>query len=258
VSTRGHGDIPNDRPGYGGHLPPWHDDGVTAPLTPHEQPPHEQPAHNPWHYPSAPGATADTTTGRKRGRWSKGGGDDNLDTQVWHAFLILAGVAALGLLLGFLWERFAPRVALVVRGGEAWLKQSESEDAISIDGTFALLGLAFGAVTALAVFLWRRRGGWPLVLGLALGSLIGAVVAWRFGIALGPPQNVDERAAEIRDGGALNAPLELKAKGALLAWPGAAMAVHLVLTGLFGPRDPESQAPPPPTGGWQGWGSPTG
>ncbi|MEO3763596.1 hypothetical protein [Streptomyces sp. B8F3] len=228
---------------------------MTAPLTPHEQPPHEQPGHNPWQYPPASGAPG-STPGGKRGRKS-GGDDTDLAGELWQAFLVMVGVAALGLLLGFLWEQFAPRVPLVVRGGEAWLRQSESEDAVSIDGTFALLGLAFGAVTAVAVFLWRRRGGMPLVLGLALGSLIGAVVAWRFGIWLGPPGNVEERAREIGDGGGFDAPLELKAKGALLAWPGAAMAVHLVLTGLFGPRDPEPEAPPPPTGGWQGWGSPT-
>lgn len=256
MSTGGHGDIPNDRPGYGQRARPWHDDGVTAPLTPHEQPPNEQPAHNPWHYPRASGADDAAADGR-RGRKPKVD-DTDLAGELWQAFLLMIGVAALGLLLGFLWERLAPRVPLVVRGGEAWLRQSESEDAISIDGTFALLGLAFGAVTALGVFLWRRRGGLPLVLGLALGSLIGSVVAWRFGIVLGPPQNVEQRATEIADGGGFDAPLELKAKGALLAWPGAAMAVHLVLTGLFGPRDPEPQAPPPPTGGWQGWGSPTG
>ncbi|WP_407564334.1 hypothetical protein [Streptomyces sp. 184] len=227
---------------------------MTAPLTPHEQPPPERPAHNPWQYPSASGA-ADGVADQKGGRRAKD--DTDFAGELWQAFLLLVGVAALGLLLGFLWERLAPRVPLVVRGGEAWLKESESEDAISIDGTFALLGLAFGAVTALAVFLWRRRGGWPLVLGLALGALLGAVLAWQFGIWLGPPENVSQRAREIGDGGGLDAPLELKAKGALLAWPGAAMAVHLVLTGLFGPRDPEPQVPPPPTGGWQGWGSPT-
>ncbi|AUH45186.1 hypothetical protein [Streptomyces sp. CMB-StM0423] len=229
---------------------------MTAPLTPHGQPPHEQPGHNPWQYPPASGGGG-KPTGGKGGRNAGGEDDTDLAGELWQAFLLMVGVAALGLLLGFLWEQFAPRVPLVVRGGDAWLKESESEDAISIDGTFALLGLAFGAVTALAVFLWRRRGGLPLVLGLALGSLIGAVVAWRFGIWLGPPGNVAQRASEMSDGSHLEAPLELKAKGALLAWPGAAMAVHLVLTGLFGPRDPEPQAPPPPTGGWQGWGSPT-
>ncbi len=246
----GHGDIPNDRPDYGGRSRSWHDGRVTAPLTPPEPPP-GQPAHNPWQYPPPSGAA-----GGEHAREAKDG-DSDLGREVWHAVLLMVGVTALGLLLGFLWVELAPRVPLVVRGGDAWLKESESEDAISIDGTFALLGLAFGAVTALAVFLWRRRGGLPLVMGLALGALLGSVLAWRFGIWLGPSDNVGQRAREAGEGGVFDAPLELKAKGALLAWPGAAMAVHLVLTGLFGPRTPEPQVPPPPTGGWQGWGSPT-
>jgi hypothetical protein len=36
------------------------------------------------------------------------------------------------------------------------------------------------------------------------------------------------------------------------------MVVHLVLTGLFGPRDQAPEPPPPAVrhGGWQGWGGP--
>jgi hypothetical protein len=56
-----------------------------------------------------------------------------------------------------------------------------------------------------------------------------------------------------------DAPLELRAKSALVAWSVAAMVVHLVLTSAFGPRDPEdggkgappeaywTPAAPPPT-----------
>ena len=36
--------------------------------------------------------------------------------------------------------------------------------------------------------------------------------------------------------------MELGAKGALLAWPIASLLVHLALTALFGPRDPDPYA----------------
>ncbi|CDR11439.1 predicted protein [Streptomyces iranensis] len=42
-------------------------------------------------------------------------------------------------------------------------------------------------------------------------------------------------------------PLKLGAKGALLAWSMAAMVIHLALTGLFGPRDPEPALAPAPS-----------
>ena len=41
-------------------------------------------------------------------------------------------------------------------------------------------------------------------------------------------------------------PLELRAKGALLAWPIGATLTHLLITSAFGPRDPEHDTAPPP------------
>lgn len=162
-----------------------------------------------------------------------------LRTELREAAVVAVGVAVVGLALGALWLWLAPRVPLVSDASAVYLKDTEGEQAIGIDGTFALLGLAFGAVTGLAVFLWRRRGGVPLVVGLALGSLLGGVLAWRFGVWLGPTQNVAAHAKELGKGVVFDAPLELNAKGALLAWPLAALVVHLGLTGLFGPRDPD-------------------
>ncbi|MFE5869162.1 hypothetical protein ACFQ6V_10970, partial [Streptomyces roseifaciens] len=66
-------------------------------------------------------------------------------------------------------------------------------------------------------------------------------VAWRVGTALGPTTDVVAAARAAGRGVVFDAPLKLAAKGALLAWPLAAMAVHLLLTALFGPRDPEPE-----------------
>ncbi len=162
-----------------------------------------------------------------------------LRAELREAAIVTVGVAVVGLALGALWLWLAPRVPLVSDASAVYLKDTEGEQAIGIDGTFALLGLAFGVVTGAAVFLWRRRGGVPLVVALALGGLLGGVLAWRFGIWLGPTQNVAAHAKEVGKGVVFDAPLELKAKGALLAWPLAALVVHLGLTGLFGPRDPD-------------------
>ena len=79
----------------------------------------------------------------------------------------------------------------------------------------------------------------PLVVALAVGGVLGSLLAWRIGIWLGPTQDVVAHAKEVGKGVTFSAPLKLGAKGALLAWSLAGLVVHLGLTALFGPRDPD-------------------
>ncbi|GAA5703937.1 hypothetical protein Save01_04762 [Streptomyces avermitilis] len=171
-----------------------------------------------------------------------------MKTEVREAAVITVGLALCGVLLGVLWWWLAPHVPLMggVVGKEwvVYLKDTEGEQAVGVDGTFTLLALAFGAVSALAVFLWRRRGGVPLAVSLAVGGVLGSLLAWRVGVWLGPTQNVLAHAKAVGKGVTFSAPLKLGAKGALLAWSLAALLVHLGLTALFGPRDPDPYASP--------------
>ncbi|MEU3722731.1 hypothetical protein [Streptomyces sp. NPDC031705] len=165
------------------------------------------------------------------------------------AVALVVGVS--GVLLGLLWAWLAPRVQYVSNGEAVFLRNTESEGRIGADGTFFLLALGLGALSAAGVFLWRRRGGVPLVIGLALGSCFAALVGWRLGLWLGPGTDVVAAAAHAGKGVPFDAPLQLLAHGALLVWPMAAVAVHLGLTALWGPRDPEPPLPwegayPPP------------
>ncbi|GGW67774.1 hypothetical protein GCM10010503_51270 [Streptomyces lucensis JCM 4490] len=170
-----------------------------------------------------------------------------MKTEVREAAVITVALALGGVLLGALWWWLAPHVPLV--GDEArgswvvYLKDSEGEQAIGVDGTFTLLGLGFGLISAVVVFLLRRRGGVPLVVALGLGGLLGSLLAWRLGIWLGPQSDVIAHARAVGKGVTFSAPLKLSAKGALLAWPLAGLLVHMGLTALFGPRDPEPGHP---------------
>lgn len=166
-----------------------------------------------------------------------------MKTEVREAAVVTVAVALGGVLLGLLWWWLAPHVPLVGdvvdKSWVVYLSDSEGEQAIGVDGTFTLLALAFGVVSALAVFLWRRRGGVPLVVALGVGGLLASLLAWRIGVWLGPQQDVIAHARQVGKGVTFSAPLKLGAKGALLTWPLAALIVHLGLTALFGPRDPE-------------------
>lgn len=163
------------------------------------------------------------------------------------AVALAVGVA--GLLLGLLWVWLAPRVQYVSNGESVFLRSTESEARIGADGTFFLLSAGLGAVSAVGTFLWRRGGGVPLVIGLAVGSLFAALVGWRFGLWLGPSSDLAAAAAKAGKGVPFEAPLELLAHGALLAWPMAAVLIHLGLTALWSPRDPG----PGPAPGWTGY-----
>lgn len=198
---------------------------MTAPLTPHDSP-----------FPPPP-------DGRDPGP-AEGPGTlrDVRDGVITAVATTVCGVA-----LGLLWVWLAPRVPLISDGTAVYLKDSEGEQAIGADGWFTLLSLGFGALAA-AVAFWRRRGGGvPLVIGLAAGGLLAAVVGWRLGVWLGPTGDVVAHARQVGVGKVFYAPLQLRAKGALLAWPIASMAAFAALTSAFGPRDPQVEPH------WDGW-----
>ncbi|MEN3583576.1 AAA family ATPase [Streptomyces sp. ZYX-F-203] len=178
-----------------------------------------------------------------------------MKTEAREAALTVVALAVSGVLFGLLWWWLTPRVPLVGERTDGnwvvYLKDSEGEQSIAVDGTFALLGVGFGVLAAVILFVVRRRGGPALVVALGLGTLLGSLVAWRVGVWLGPSRDVVAHARSAGEGATFPAPLRLGAKGALLAWPLAALAVHLALTGMFGPRDPEQESafPEPPREG---------
>lgn len=162
---------------------------------------------------------------------------------------VLAAVA--GVLLGLLWLWLAPRIPLVSDGKAVYLKDTEGEQAIGADGTFVLLGLGIGVLTGALVYWRNRRGGVGVVLGMAVGGVLGSLLAWRLGSWLGPTSDLIAHARAVGAKKVFDGPLELQAKGALLAWPIGAVLTHLVLTTAFTSRDeqPPAAQPPPPAGG---------
>lgn len=72
--------------------------------------------------------------------------------------------------------------------------------------------------------------------------MLGSLLAWGLGTYFGPTSDVVAHAKAVGPGVAFEAPLELNlGAAAMLAWPLAAMIVHLALTAVFGPRDPEPE-----------------
>ncbi|MET7485737.1 hypothetical protein [Streptomyces sp. NPDC005538] len=227
---------------------------MTAPLTP-PPPPRDQSPHDPWQPPGSgyPAPAPQDASYEQDGPGMK--------TELREAAVVTVAVALGGVLLGLLWWWLAPHVPLVGdvvdKNWVVYLKDSEGEQAAGVDGTFTLLAVGFGVLSALAVFLWRRRGGVPLVVALTVGGLLASLLAWRLGMWLGPAKDVLAHAKSAGKGVTFSAPLKLGAKGALLAWSVATLVVHLGLTALFGPRDPEPPYLPQGPVPTDGYGAPS-
>jgi hypothetical protein len=220
-----------DRPGTMGR--------VTAPLTPHDSPEPSPP-------PSSRGSDGTGDTEGAGGTEEPAAPEPDVPagpagewlSELKRGALTALAVAVLGVALGLLWLWLAPRVPLISDGKAVYLKNTEGEEAAGGDGTFILISLVLGALVAAAAF-WRcRTGGIGVVVGLAVGALLGSVIGWRIGVWLGPPSDLVAQAKAIGPNKVFYQPLELRAKGSLLAWPIAATLAHLLLTSALGPRDP--------------------
>ncbi|MEU9785813.1 AAA family ATPase [Streptomyces phaeochromogenes] len=199
---------------------------MTAPLTPPPQPNH-QPPHHVWQAPPPGYAPVPEEDG------------PGMKTELREAAVITVATAIGGVLLGLLWWWLAPHVPVFSDGVDVYPRDVEGEQVIGVDGTFSLLAVGFGLVTAVVVFLLRRRGGIPLIVALTVGGILASLLAWRLGIWLGPTQDALAHGKEVGKGVTFDAPLAINAKGALLAWSVSALLVHLGLTALFAPRDPD-------------------
>ena len=121
-------------------------------------------------------------------------------------------LAILGAPLGLLWKALAPVVPLIKVEGGARLTEPQPEEYVAADGWFTLLGLGFGIVAAILVWLLVRRSRGPAVLlGVAVGTVGAALVAWWIGtlghgdfeglVASAPVGTPIDQPADLRAGG---------------------------------------------------------
>ncbi|EEP70871.1 hypothetical protein MCAG_01198 [Micromonospora sp. ATCC 39149] len=125
----------------------------------------------------------------------------------------VVALTALGVPLGLLWAAVAPDTQVVKTAEGAVYAQPQPEQPIAADGWFSLLGLGFGVLAALAlwVLLRRRRGPIGLLAG-TVGGLGAALVAWQVGRRVGL-STYERLLAGAPDGQAFTKPADLRAGG---------------------------------------------
>ena len=158
------------------------------------------------------------------------------------AALTAVAIAVAGAALGVLWHYLSPTVPVIDVGQNGIVVNDPSpEEYVASDGWFTLVGFAFGLVVALIAWMVMRRDRGPgLLLGIALGALVAAPVAWQVGRRIG--LGAYERWRDVATTGTTyHAPPDLHAHGALLVPAFAAVIVTTLLAGWS--NDPDLDRP---------------
>lgn len=101
-----------------------------------------------------------------------------------------------GVLAGLVWAWLAPSAAELA---------DRPDIALRVDATYGLVAFGGGVLASLAASLRHRREGMALVVGVVVGSVLGAVAQLALGVLLGTPM--------------------VRAVPMLLAWPIGALIV---------------------------------
>jgi hypothetical protein len=126
--------------------------------------------------------------------------------------MLLLGVAA-----GFVWERLASPAEWEVRETGLVMDEAGSRGQFAVIVVFVLVGAVASLLCGLFSAWILRDIGWivtPFIVGL---TLVAAVIAWRLGVHLGPPDPSTVKGAAVGD----QIPAELAVDGLapFLMWP---------------------------------------
>jgi hypothetical protein len=148
-----------------------------------------------------------------------------------------------GVLVGLAWWRWAPRVQYTVVDGRGFIvDELQTVQVVGGDGIFALLALAAGVGCA-ALLLLRGHDGPALSVGLAVGGLLGSLLAWGLGTTLGAGR-LTQLAAAAADGDVVTPGPEMQSYGALLVW--SIVAVGIAFSAAWLSVGQPTQQPPSP------------
>ena len=137
---------------------------------------------------------------------------------------VLGALVLLGALLGLVWWQFAPRAEGTALG-DGQVFTGTTEDVFAGEGYFVVMTALAGLVVGYGAYMvqfplaLRRLQDLRLVVLVAgfLGSVAGAVLTWRVGVALDGAAHAAVAAAE--PGSTVVTGLHLDATAFLVAWP---------------------------------------
>lgn len=150
------------------------------------------------------------------------------------SLLSLIGIA--GIPLGWVWSLLAPPERVrVFDGGQLVPLQLESWHRFDGLAVFALIGMAAGVVTGVAVWMLRERRGPVIMIAAVLGGLLAAWLGTQMGVAFANGAYAVTTTPAVGD--VIERAPRLESMSVLVAQPLATALVYGVLAGWNGRED---------------------
>lgn len=145
--------------------------------------------------------------------------------------IVACWFAILGLVAAVVWELVTPLAAYTRIGDNGSMDEQELARQFGATGWFFVIAAVGGAFSGVVLLLWRRRNPILMVVLVALGGALAALVMAQLGLALGPedPQQVLPT-VDVGDKASLQ--LKVEGYGIYFTWSIAALAG--ALGALFG------------------------
>ena len=140
-------------------------------------------------------------------------------------------VAMLGAPVGLIWAAVAPKVLVEPTPEGLSLVAPDAKTFVGADGWFFVIALLTGLVCGVVAWRLGRRRQLGTALGLSVGSLAAAIIAWRVGHLVDVPR-LSSLLQALPGKPTIDPTLDVRAKGVLLAWPVGAVSAFVVLLGL--------------------------
>ena len=138
----------------------------------------------------------------------------------------LISAVVLGLGLGVVWWKLAPRVSVIVKAGETWPANYQPNEYLGADVAFGALALLAGLGLTIALIYMRREHLISTLASALLSGIVGSLLMWVVGTHLG---QVDIEGLSGTEEVTINAPLQLTLPAMILIWPlTAAVVVSIV------------------------------
>jgi hypothetical protein len=142
-----------------------------------------------------------------------------------RVLVAVGGVLALSVVAGVLWARLANPADWQVTSQGTILDEAAARGRFGVIVVFVVIGVAVSLLWGLVAGFLLRQLGWVLVPMFAALALAGALLAWRVGIVLGPPDPGTVRGMAV--GAKIPQQLAVDAVAPFLLWP------IFALVGLF-------------------------